>query len=108
MLCKEKIFIYWVAREYVEAGGEFSYHNTHWAENVNGYTLVGTVDIEVEVLDIDARGKLVEKLAADKAEIIEIATKQAQRLSTKIEELLALDAPMVPFQPITTDEWMPF
>lgn len=96
MLHKGKVFIHWLAGEhYGTDGGKISYDNYDWTpreghSGLEGYTLIGTVDIECEVSDIDARQKLVEKLQREKSVIIIEATRKAEHLEEKIQQLLAL------------------
>jgi hypothetical protein len=100
MLHKGKLFIHWVATDYEwEKGGHIAYERQDFTlrkledgstRGIEGWTLLGTIDIECEIADIDSRQKLIESLQAKKAEIISVATREAEKLEDKIQQLLAL------------------
>jgi hypothetical protein len=93
---KATVYIHWVPDTYSgKAGGHFSYDAHNWEPRdgypgLDGYYLVGTTEINCEILEIDARQRLVEKLKTDKANLITKATRDAERLEEQIQQLLAL------------------
>ena len=103
MKIDKKIYLHWSASKQPE--GRFS----AWDMDMSGDSFspplaVQTVVFEVE--DFDPRTTTIELLRAQKKTVIEIATANARVLDQRIEELLALEAP-VPVPDSVTDAEFP-
>jgi hypothetical protein len=91
---KMKVYLYWVSDAYMPDGG--SYHAT-LHDGMDGHDgrwrLLTSSEADFDVPAFDPRAELIESMKKEKAEVIREATKKAERLDERIQQLLALDAP---------------
>lgn len=92
---KQTIYVYWKPDKYSAEGGNYGCHNMAGFETAfpGEYILIGQQEVEFNIDPFDARSLLIDSLKTEKDKIISEATKNAQHLEEKIQQLLALDAP---------------
>ncbi len=92
---KIEVFLYWVVDDFSEDGGRYCMLNSgNMSGHENRWSLLGSKEVDFDIPAFDARAKAVESLVAQKDSVIKEATAKAQAIEEKIQQLLALDAPV--------------
>lgn len=93
MKITKKLYLHWQPDENSKDGGSlevFGFDASYMEHAV--YLLLKEVDIEFDFPPFDPRELLVSKLRAERERIIADATKRAEQIEEKIQQLLALPA----------------
>lgn len=85
------VYVYWEPSQYEEGGGHFQFFTREGMGRYGDYVPAGSVEVDIDLPEgFDPRALLVESLTNKKAAIIRLATKEAEVLEEKIQQLLAL------------------
>lgn len=90
--------LYWISDKDHKYGGRYEVLSGSHMDGHSSYgstwRLLDTKEIEFDPIAFDARGELIESMKKEKKELIREATKKAEQIEEKIQQLLALDAPV--------------
>jgi len=86
-------YLYWNINKYSDGGGKFAVmESDNWESTFpSEYKLLGSAEVEfADVQDFNPRELLLDGLKAEKDSIIKEATRKAEQIEEKIQQLLAL------------------
>lgn len=92
MIIEKTIYTHWESREWSSEGGAYTCWDMDMSSSKGFSKLLAKTTIQIEVPEIDGRQAMVETLQKERDEVIAVATAKAEKLSQRIEELLALPA----------------